>query len=333
MPSATVVTLILAPVLLFALWHVTAHSTPPVPGFLRNKRIILLIAHPDDESMFFSPTLQALTDPALQNHLKILCMSTGNSEGIGETRRQELEKAAVALGVRRREDVFVLDDERFKDGMDQDWKPDEVARVLASAFAPHLNTTQTSEEPQQDKEKDKRRSTGNKSKSSKQQQQDTQKQLPQSQTTGPQASIDVLITFDKQGISGHPNHKSLYHGATLFIKQIMKGHNGYACPVTLYTLPSINILRKYGFVLDTIPTLLAGVYGTMFANVRGTRGAGTREGADRVVFVNDLKRYWKAREAMTDGHQSQMVWFRWGWIALGRYMYVNDLRSEKVIPI
>ncbi|KAL2438489.1 N-acetylglucosaminyl-phosphatidylinositol de-N-acetylase [Exophiala dermatitidis] len=328
MPSATVVTLILAPVLLFALWHVTAHSTPPVPGFLRNKRIILLIAHPDDESMFFSPTLQALTDPALQNHLKILCMSTGNSEGIGETRRQELEKAAVTLGVRRREDVFVLDDERFKDGMDQDWKPDEVARVLASAFAPHLNPSTSPTSEQQQRDKDNRRQTGNKSKSSKQ-----QKQPPETQTPGPQASIDVLITFDKSGISGHPNHKALYHGATLFIKQIMKGHSGYACPVTLYTLPSINIFRKYSFVLDTIPTMLAGVYGTMFANVKGTRGAGTKEGADRVVFVNDLKRYWKAREAMTDGHKSQMVWFRWGWIALGRYMYVNDLRSEKVIPI
>lgn len=44
---------------------------------LQNKRICLLIAHPDDEAMFFAPTVLALTRPELGNHLKILCLSTG----------------------------------------------------------------------------------------------------------------------------------------------------------------------------------------------------------------------------------------------------------------
>lgn len=44
---------------------------------LRNKRICLLIAHPDDEAMFFAPTVLALTEPALGNHVKILCLSSG----------------------------------------------------------------------------------------------------------------------------------------------------------------------------------------------------------------------------------------------------------------
>jgi len=46
---------------------------------LRNKRICLLIAHPDDEAMFFSPTLTALTAEGLGNHIKILCLSSGIS--------------------------------------------------------------------------------------------------------------------------------------------------------------------------------------------------------------------------------------------------------------
>jgi len=33
---------------------------------------------------------------------------------------------------------------------------------------------------------------------------------------------------------------------------------------------------------------------------------------------------------MVQGHKSQMVWFRWGWITIGRYMTVNDLKREKV---
>jgi N-acetylglucosaminylphosphatidylinositol deacetylase len=46
---------------------------------LRNRRICLLIAHPDDEAMFFAPTVLALTRPETGNHLKILCLSNGKN--------------------------------------------------------------------------------------------------------------------------------------------------------------------------------------------------------------------------------------------------------------
>ncbi|KIW64289.1 hypothetical protein PV04_09235 [Phialophora macrospora] len=356
MAFATILTFTLVPILVFALWHLTSTTLPPIPPLLRNKRIILLIAHPDDESMFFSPTLQALTHPSLQNHLKILCMSTGDSEGLGATRRVELEKAAVTLGVRRKEDVFVLDDERFKDGMTQDWKADDISRVLASAFAPHLNsgpsTTSTStptapparprpessSDKEKEKEKDKDKKKPTKSSPSSKHTKSSSRPLTSTgspaaaaapkEPDGPRATIDVLITFDADGISSHPNHKALYHGAVLFVQKIMRGHSGYACPVSLYVLPSINIVRKYSFILDAVPTFVSGIYASMFGKLLGGR-AGAKD--DRVVFVNDVVRYWKAREAMVSGHQSQMVWFRWGWIGLGRYMVVNDLRRERVI--
>jgi N-acetylglucosaminylphosphatidylinositol deacetylase len=349
MAFATILTFTLVPMLVFVLWHLTSTTLPPIPPPLRNKRIILLIAHPDDESMFFSPTLQALTHPSLQNHLKILCMSTGDSEGLGATRRVELEKAAVTLGVRRKEDVFVLDDERFKDGMTQDWKADDISRVLASAFAPHLNggssTTSTptaalvrpSPESSSDKEKEKDKKKATKSSPSSKHTKSSSRTATSmvsnpaaapKEPDGPRATIDVLITFDAHGISSHPNHKALYHGAVLFVQKIMRGHSGYACPVSLYVLPSINILRKYSFILDAVPTFLGGIYASIFGKLLGGR-AGLKH--ERVVFVNDVVRYWKAREAMVSGHQSQMVWFRWGWIGLGRYMVVNDLRRERVV--
>jgi N-acetylglucosaminylphosphatidylinositol deacetylase len=44
---------------------------------LRNKRICLLIAHPDDEAMFFAPAVMALAKPETGNHVKILCLSSG----------------------------------------------------------------------------------------------------------------------------------------------------------------------------------------------------------------------------------------------------------------
>lgn len=48
---------------------------------LRNKRICLLIAHPDDEAMFFAPTVLALSRPETGNHVKILCLSSGEWSG------------------------------------------------------------------------------------------------------------------------------------------------------------------------------------------------------------------------------------------------------------
>ncbi|ETN45238.1 uncharacterized protein HMPREF1541_10115 [Cyphellophora europaea CBS 101466] len=319
--------LALTPILFLALWHLTSTLTPPPPATLRNKRIILLIAHPDDESMFFSPTLQSLTHPSLQNHVKILCLSTGNADGLGATRIRELEAAAVTLGLRRREDVFVMDDERrFKDGMTEKWDDKEIARVLASAFAPQLIAPAPA--PPAEKEKDtKKEKSGGKSKSKKsaatsKPSTPSPAPTPPAVPEGPRATIDVLVTFDQAGVSGHPNHIALHAGALTFLRNLMKGHAGYACPVSLYTLSSVNIARKYSFVLDALPTLVQGVLG-------GGAGKGKTKG-ERVMFMSDLARYWKARDAMVSGHKSQMVWFRWGWIGVGRYMVVNDLKREGV---
>lgn len=80
---------------------------------LRGKRICLLIAHPDDEAMFFAPTVIALTRPELQNHVKILCLSSGDAAGLGETRKRELTKSGLVLGLRKAEDVFVVDNPAY----------------------------------------------------------------------------------------------------------------------------------------------------------------------------------------------------------------------------
>lgn len=64
------------PLVIVGLWLYTAQLSKSFPT-LKGQRICLLIAHPDDEAMFFAPTLLALTRPELGNHVKILCMSSG----------------------------------------------------------------------------------------------------------------------------------------------------------------------------------------------------------------------------------------------------------------
>ena len=302
--------ILLAPILVFALWHFNSAliPPPPPPEQLRNKRIVLLIAHPDDESMFFSPTLTTLAKPELQNHIKILCLSSGNAAGLGEKRKKELESAAVKLGLRNSGDVLVMDEpERFKDGMNEKWDEKEIMNVLAQAFAPGSLLS------------------------------DGKKAKKAGKNSSPTATIDALITFDAQGVSSHPNHIALFHGTKLFLTNLMRDHSGYACPVTMYTLSSVNVVRKYSFVLDVLPTYFVGIMSDIMAVATGKkkplkRGKGAIKGSrgDRVMFVSDFSRYLKARDAMVNGHRSQMVWFRWGWIGIGRYMVVNDLKREDI---
>ena len=81
---------------------------------------MLLIAHPDDECMFFGPTVQRLRDSGVSLHLISLStgtqatclqfckqswpksvLNTGNAAGKGTLRSQELQRACQTLQVRR----------------------------------------------------------------------------------------------------------------------------------------------------------------------------------------------------------------------------------------
>lgn len=294
--------LLLAPLLIAGAWLYTVAATRGSFPMLRNKKIVLLIAHPDDEAMFFAPALLQLTKPENGNHVKILCLSSGDADGLGETRKKELVKSGLLLGLRREEDVFVVESpyvvlsniirlsigllltgnahSDFQDSMTATWSADKISELLTKAFAPNAAKTMVD--------------------------------------SAPIASINVLLTFDRTGISSHPNHISLYHGARTFIRSLLKP--GWAAPIDLYTLTSINIARKYISLVDTVFT--------MASMVAGKKVAGERP--SMLFFLSDPREYRQAQRAMTDAHVSQMRWFRWGWIGLSRYMVVNDLRLETV---
>lgn len=57
---------------------------------------VLVFAHPDDESMFFLPTIGWLVDQGQQ--VWFLCLTTGNYDGLGSVREKELEQAGILLG-------------------------------------------------------------------------------------------------------------------------------------------------------------------------------------------------------------------------------------------
>ncbi|KAL8304515.1 hypothetical protein RB597_004330 [Gaeumannomyces tritici] len=284
---------LLAPVM-YAYLQSLAAARFPTP---RNKRICLLIAHPDDEAMFFSPTVLALTRPETGNHVKIMCLSSGNADGLGETRKKELVKSGMLLGLRNEEDVTVIESESFPDSMTTTWDPTAISELLTSAFAPDA---------------------------------------------GRAPDIDILVTFDSQGVSSHPNHISLYHGARAFASSLRRGGSG---TLALYSLTSVSFLRKYTSILDAVATLATSwgfaaggppskaegghPGGLVFMNPLsgGSGGGGAPTGHDSRPGGRNVATAWRA---MTEAHLSQMVWFRYGWITLSRYMVVNDLRLVTV---
>lgn len=135
-------------------------------------------------------------------------------------------------------------------------------------------------------------------------------------------------------MSSHPNHISLYYGARAFVSSLTRNKPSLESPVDLYTLTSVDSTRKYTGMFDVFATLVA----TILVVWRGGTGGKRRRKVDSkkhpacLLFMNGLgKGGWiTAREAMTGAHVSQMVWFRYGWITMSRYMFVNDLRLESI---
>lgn len=75
--------------------------------------------------------------------------------------------------------------------------------------------------------------------------------------------------------------------------------------------------------------MLRGALHTLFSG--SGKGKGKKaELPGQLLFINSVSEYLTAQSAMVNAHKSQMVWFRYGWITIGRYMVVNDLRRQWV---
>lgn len=61
-------------------------------------KFLLITAHPDDECMFFTPIIRNLIKNGCE--IDLLCLSTGNFDDKGKTRKLELEKSSKILGIK-----------------------------------------------------------------------------------------------------------------------------------------------------------------------------------------------------------------------------------------
>ena len=160
---------------------------------------LLIIAHPDDESMFFVPALRnilCLDGEQLTPKIQILCLSNGDYRDVsdGPIRTNELCKACSLLGIIEEKNcppvaaedevsaVVVLDDKRMKDGPNEVWNSD----LIADTIVKHIQ--KITQQQQQQSISSKRRNVN-------------------------------IITFDQVGVSGHPNHVDVFRGIKHFVHE------------------------------------------------------------------------------------------------------------------
>ncbi|KAH6758553.1 N-acetylglucosaminylphosphatidylinositol de-N-acetylase family protein [Perilla frutescens var. frutescens] len=101
----------------------------------RRKNVLLVIAHPDDESMFFAPVINYLI--SRDHNLRIMCMSTGNADGMGCIRKEELYLASAVLKIPAQQ-VKTLDHPDLQDGFGKVWNWNLLASIIEEETRTHF---------------------------------------------------------------------------------------------------------------------------------------------------------------------------------------------------
>ncbi|XP_056253712.1 N-acetylglucosaminyl-phosphatidylinositol de-N-acetylase [Seriola aureovittata] len=95
---------------------------------------LIVTAHPDDECMFFAPTIIRLVELNASVHL--LCLSEGNYHNQGAQRKQELLKSCAVLGIPASR-VTVVDHKKLPDDTKAEWSVSLVSSVIVRHIRAH----------------------------------------------------------------------------------------------------------------------------------------------------------------------------------------------------
>ena len=116
--------------------------------------------------------------------------------------------------------------------------------------------------------------------------------------------ITRILTFDRIGISSHPNHIAAHYGVLRAMDQIPT--------VSVWTLTSVSLLRKFSSILDSVICINDIV---------------SKDASRKAVFASSPISYWRGVKAMVFGHRSQLVWFRYLYLIFSRYMWLNEWKE------
>jgi len=103
------------------------------------ERVLLVIAHPDDECMFFGPTILSLLQQS-QPQFYVMCLSKGNFDGLGRVRKQELWNSCTTMGIPA-SNILLISHDLLRDDPRADWSTDIVGKLIVSyVLSHHIDT-------------------------------------------------------------------------------------------------------------------------------------------------------------------------------------------------
>ncbi|XP_026229339.1 N-acetylglucosaminyl-phosphatidylinositol de-N-acetylase-like [Anabas testudineus] len=210
-------------------------------------KIIALIvtAHPDDECMFFAPTIIRLCEEKASVHL--LCLSQGNYYNQGAQRKQELLNSCAVLGIPASR-ITILDHKKLPDDPRAEWSISLVSTVIVKHVRAH--------------------------------------------------SINMVLTFDGRGVSGHANHVAIHKAVSHLAS------TGQVPDCSLLSLKTVGLFRKYFSFLELPFSWLL---------------------PSRLCCIIGSQGYRQAKAAMLC-HRTQLLWFRYLYIIFSRYMFINTFQ-------
>ncbi|KAM7374736.1 hypothetical protein PAMP_007377 [Pampus punctatissimus] len=234
--------------LLKSLKHVTNILSSGEPNGA-DVRALIVTAHPDDECMFFAPTVIRLVELKASVHL--LCLSEGNYYNQGAQRKEELFNSCAMLGIPASR-ITITNHKKLPDDPKAEWNISLVSSVIVKHIRAH--------------------------------------------------SFNMVLTFDGRGVSGHANHTAIYKAVSHLATT---GQVPNDC--CLLSLVTVGLFRKYISFLE-LP--LSWLLPSCLCCIIGSEG------------------YRQAKAAMLC-HRTQLLWFRYLYVAFSRYMYIN---TYQVIP-
>ncbi|KAK0639928.1 putative deacetylase LmbE-like domain-containing protein [Cercophora newfieldiana] len=99
------------------------------PQLLGARNLLIVTAHPDDECLFFAPSILGVLGRNRAMTGGLLVMSTGNNYGIGDLRRTELAGSCKALGIDESR-CTALDLPELQDNPKVWWDTDLIAKIV-----------------------------------------------------------------------------------------------------------------------------------------------------------------------------------------------------------
>jgi len=91
------------------------------------RRVMLVISHPDDEVMFFGPTILGLVQT---NEVYLLCLSVGDFRKQGKLRKEELYASCKILGIQE-QNIILVNHTSLKDDPNVRWREELVSDIVS----------------------------------------------------------------------------------------------------------------------------------------------------------------------------------------------------------